>query len=413
MLLSLLIAIAPLGEQRAPEAPPILVEWIEAVRTHVPGEPDGAAIRIAALTNAELERLRTYAAVLSRTPERSSSEWLRHASTVARSARFTIEALRAALERETDLLEFWRRAALLHTDAVLVAGAEPSMVTAPIPRGRQRQQARRGVLARTPDGRLESFELANLHWDFAKEMLAILPNAMRDPIVPLWYRAIGAYFARESNFGEAQTHFAHGRRMAPDNAHLIFGEACLQESLGAPRVQAFVGTLELPNGLRFLGVESAETHFRNARALFEQALAADSDFVEARLRLARVLIELDEPAGALPHLTRVLADASEPRLIFFAHMFAGDALLALDRVNDARASYAKAVDLSPRSHAARTALSYASRAGGDRAAAVAILTPTLNAPADDDPWWQYYLGDSLNLPTLLEQLRAPHRRPMR
>lgn len=76
----------------------------------------------------------------------------------------------------------------------------------------------------------------------------------------------------------------------PDDARVIFGEASLQENLGAPRTQNYVKVTTLPNGLMFLGVDSPGTHWRRAEQLLRRAIALDPQFAEARLRLGRISI---------------------------------------------------------------------------------------------------------------------------
>ena len=102
---------------------------------------------------------------------------------------------------------------------------------------RRRSGARRterSVIVKSFDGRVESFELRNLHWDFAMDLLDALPAApRRDPIVAQWYRAIGAYFAQRAPFRRRVQAF----RRAPGRScrmirSVLFGEACLKRRSG-------------------------------------------------------------------------------------------------------------------------------------------------------------------------------------
>ena len=67
--------------------------------------------------------------------------------------------------------------------------------------------------------------------------------------------------------------------MVPNDPLVLYGEACLQETLGAPRIQNYVRVTTLPNGLVIQGVSSPQTHLRRAESLLRKALAADSHFV--------------------------------------------------------------------------------------------------------------------------------------
>ena len=69
----------------------------------------------------------------------------------------------------------------------------------------------RRVDVKSFDGRVESFELANPHWEFAMDLLDALParrGAIR--IVAQWYRAIGAYFARAAQLRRRAQAFRAG-----------------------------------------------------------------------------------------------------------------------------------------------------------------------------------------------------------
>jgi tetratricopeptide (TPR) repeat protein len=236
---------------------------------------------------------------------------------------------------------------------------------------------------------------------------------VRDPFVGRWYRAVGAYFARERRFSDAILHFDRARTVAPGDAGVLYGEACLQETLGAPRVQDYVRVTVLPNGLSIRGVLSPHTHFRSAETLLRKALAVDPAFVEAGLRLGRVLTRLDKHDEALTHLQKAQS-SDDPATAYYAHLFAGDATHALGRLDEARRHYQAAIDVFPESQAARLALGVVLRSTGDRAAALAAIEPILGAPSrgpDDDPWWEYYDGDAAQVDRLLEELRAPFTGP--
>ena len=226
-----------------------------------------------------------------------------------------------------DFEEFKKRAAILHTDAALL-GSMPLVVEPPmaqLPPQWARAGNQRAVIVKSFDGRVESFELRNLHWDFAMDVLDALPAApRRDPIVAQWYRAIGAYFVSERRFGDAQGHFTRARQVVPDDPRVMFGEACLNETLGAPRIQNYVKVTTLPGGLLIRGVESPSAHWRRADTLLRRAVSIDPQFAEARLRLGRISSALGRHEEALQFLERAIADAPDDRLRYYGHLFAGD-----------------------------------------------------------------------------------------
>jgi tetratricopeptide (TPR) repeat protein len=398
----------------------MLRDWISAVQEHTVGEPDAALARIGTWTYDDLEMMRAYVEALADAPIKEDRDRARRRTQINDQDMIEIAELRrTAVPR--DVTTFLKRAALFHTDSVLLGTAPVIEVAPPIPRGQKPRWARetteRRVNVRSRDGRLEGFQLSNLHWAFAMDLLEALPSAPhRDPIVALWFRAVGAHFARERNYADSMPHFARGRRLAPDAAEILFGEACLQESLGAPRQQEYVRITTLPNGSQFQGVESAQAHFRRAESLLRRALVADPGLVEARLRLGRVLAAQARHADALTELQQVSARTTDARLAYYAHLFMGDSALALDRLPAARVCYETAISIYSLTQAARIGLAAALRASGDRSAALAAVLPTLNEPADsrdetDDPWWNYYDGDAANLTALMERLRAPFRGP--
>ena len=305
---------------------------------------------------------------------------------------------------------------MLHTDAAIL-GSEAALVTpppSPLP-SRSRQENERRVIVKSFDGQVQHFELQNLHWELPMDVLDSLPpKPVRDPIIGNWYRAIGAYFARERRFADAMVHFDRARGLVPDHPGVLYGEACLQETLGAPRIQNYVRVTTLPNGLLIQGVSSPPTHYRRAESLLRKALAADPALVEASLRLGRVLTQLQRHDEALPHLRKAIATAADPAITYYAHLFMGDATQALGQLDEARRQYENAIAIFQDSQAARLALGVVLRSLGDRAAARAAIDPAL-APAargpDDDPWWEYYDGDAGQVDRLLAELRAPFTKP--
>ncbi len=181
-----------------------------------------------------------------------------------------VKELSKNLRLRGDFEEFKKRAAILHTDAALL-GSMPLVVEPPmaqLPPQWARAGNQRAVIVKSFDGRVESFELRNLHWDFAMDVLDALPAApRRDPIVAQWYRAIGAFFVSERRFADAHGSFRSRPQVVPDDPRVMFGEACLNETLGAPRIQNYVKVTTLPGGLTIRGVESPSAHWRRAETL--------------------------------------------------------------------------------------------------------------------------------------------------
>jgi tetratricopeptide (TPR) repeat protein len=391
-----------------------LRKWIDAVDTHAAGQADDAMSVVTAWTYEDLEHMRPYVEALVLAPLEGNRERARRRRRLGSDAA-RILALTRSLQGRGDFDAFRKRAALLHTDAALL-GSMPIVTFAPSPRARSgaRQDERR-LDVKSFDGKVTHFELQNLHWEFAMDVLESLPaKPTRDPFVGQWYRAIGAYFARERQFADALRHFEQARSVVPGDPGVLYGEACLQETLGAPRIQDYVRVTTLPNGLLILGVSSPATHFRRAETLLRKALGADPQFLAAELRLGRVLSQLDRHDEALTHLRTVGERSDDPATTYYAYLFAGDAAHALGRLDDARRSYENAIAVFPDAQAARLALGSVLRSHGDRAAALEAIDTMLRTPSrgpDDDPWWEYYDGDGALVDVLLEDVRKPFARP--
>jgi tetratricopeptide (TPR) repeat protein len=417
-LVAVMLAVILSSDSGNERAMAILRDWIAAVDQHAAGESDAALATITAWTYNDLELMRAYVETLAGAPTARNRNRVRRRSLISSDDLVAIREQTKDLTLRGDFNTFRQRAAILHTDAALLGGA-PLVVAPPIPQQQKprwaREDTERSVIVRSFDGRVENFVLKNLHWDLAMDMLDALPAEPRDPIVAQWYRGIGAYFADTRSFAEALQLFQHARGVVPDDPHVMFGEACLNETLGAPRIQNYVQVTTLPNGLYIRGVDAPATHWKRAEVLLRRALTIDPTFVEARLRLGRVLIQLQKLEEGLRFVEQAVAESSDRVMRYYGSLFAGDALLALGRAADARESYQRAIALFPDGQAARLGLGSALRALSDGADALDAMLPTLTkAPSSregDDPWWQYYDGDAAHVETLLEQLRAPFREP--
>ena len=390
----------------------LLRGWIDAVDTHAAGRTDPALAVVTAWTYDHLELLRPYVEALVLAPPERNSDRLKRRRRLGPDERAILE-MTESLQRRGDFDLFRKRAAMLHTDAAMLGS--PAEVITPGSSLTSRRENERRLIVKSFDGQVKHFELQNPHWELAMDVLDSLPaKPSRDPLVGAWYRAIGAYFARERRFAEAMVHFDRARGLVPDHPGVLYGAACLQETLGAPRIQDYVRVTTLPNGLFIRGVSSPQTHYRRAESLLRKALAADPELVEASLRLGRILTRLQRNEEALPHLRKAIATATDAATTYYAHLFMGDAAQSLGQLDEARRHYEQAIAIFPRSQAARLALGFVLRALGDRPAAWAAIDPALEtAPrsADDDPWWEYYDGDAGQVEHLLEELRAPFAKP--
>ena len=413
-ILLLLAQATPARSQRLadPYTRQLLDEWVAAVKNHVPGVLDQPAAAIAAWDRDALLRVRplvrAWVDVLGATWRTRQMKSV----PLPEVERAEIKRMATAPD-QLQANDFIKRAALLHTDVVLLAQLVPGAVPPPKPRSQmsllEREEAVPLVIARGPDGRFSSFELGNLNWDYARDLLdAVTPAPEADETVALWYRTIGAMFASSYSFGEAWPHIERARVLFPNDAGILFGDAAVQETLASPRIQDYVRVTKLPNGQRFLFVESESYHLQVAVGLLKRALYQDPSYAEARLRLGRVLSQMGRHAEALAELQAV-PPQQDTVVAFYTHLVRGDVERAMARYDAAQRSYQQALELFPSAQSARMALGHLARLRSNRDAALALLQPALTAPLprSDDPWWDYFRGDGRNSEALFRRLRAP------
>lgn len=409
LLLAAILSTSAGNNSRAME---LLGDWIVAVDQHTVGEHDAAITALSEWSLADLDLMQAYVNALTGVPRNTTARERRRSTISLGDLQLIRERIRD-LRLRGDFDRFRKRAALLHTDAAMF-GSFKMTVEQPLPAGVKRDQRSRRVDVLSKDGEVQSYQLANPHWEYARDLLDALPKTPeRDPIVAQWYRAIGAHFMFQRSFAEAIDHFEAARVVVPNDPGVLYGEACLQEVFGAPRMQDYV-RVAIQRGVVIRDISSPRSHFRRATEMLRKALAAKPDFIEARLRLGRLLVEQKIYDEALTHLREVAGASRSSSLFYYAHIFMGDAALALDRPADARAAYERALDRYPSAQAAHLGLAAALRLLGERQSAVDAVMSTATLPADardegDEPWWDYYYGDAADVDRLLEELRTPYR----
>jgi tetratricopeptide (TPR) repeat protein len=416
-LAALLLAIALSSTTADNEyAMRLLQTWVAAVDEHYAGREDEALARITKWNRNDLVMMQAYVEALAEAPVNRRDREIRRRQ-IAGIDLAAIKARTSDLQRRGDFDRFRKRAVILHTDAAILASA-PEVATLPTPLDQKNRrfqaapQARIDVLSN--DGRVDQFVLANPHWEYAMSLLDALPaSPARDPIVAQWYRAVGAYFANEHRYADAMTHFARAREVVPNDPQVLYGDACLQETLGAPRIQDYVRVTTLPNGLMITGILSPDTHWRRAESMLRKAIATEPRFVEANLRLGRTLIQLRRQEEGLVYLQTAIVESRDQVISYYAHLFSGDAAFSLGRIESARSAYEAAIAIFPHAQAARLGLGATLRTAGDQPAALAAMLPALTRERSDregeDPWWDYYSGDARNVELLLGELRNPLR----
>jgi VWFA-related protein len=404
-----------------------LEAWVEAVELHEPGTGDGPARMVRSWAPEELAQLATDLSLIARLieypdypvlwltdPERPTRFFRAPYSTddderiraAARDAALRCgqdpspdrssldeEAIRCARNR------LLKRGAVLHTDAAINVADE----TVQPPAGRPDRWR-----VRFSDGQQRAAEGAPGHWELARSLLAnVAPGPEEDDTVRLWYIATSAY----GQYYERHTrHEEEAVELFPEDARVLFLAGCLHETFASPTIQSLARSIRVSGSRHGIGPEESE--LRTAEKLFRRTLEADPAFVEARIRLGRVLHLLDQPRQAALELRQAVAtllsdagstadaderftgDPDDRLMLYLAEMFFGAAAEDLGQWDRARASYARAAELYPGAPSPRLALSQLALRSNDRAAALAAAQQAGQPPGGErdrvDPWWRYH-----------------------
>jgi tetratricopeptide (TPR) repeat protein len=227
------------------------------------------------------------------------------------------------------------------------------------------------------------------------QKLVELPEAAREdalqrfPAVELTIDKRGFYVALAAatlaiGFPESALPYAErAKAAAPLDGEALLLAACAKEGL------ALMAKARTRDG-------EARRLWKEAEALFREALAADAAQAEARLRLGGVLIAGDRPDEAEEVLRLAAEQARDDRQRYLALLFLGRASERRPQSGDAAAFYRRALEAWPESQAARLALARALDASvGPIAAHPVVMASLLDSKKPErapDPWWSYPFG---------------------
>jgi tetratricopeptide (TPR) repeat protein len=276
--------------------------------------------------------------------------------------------------------------------------------------------------------------LATWNWPFARsllDLLGVMPGQTSwkgrtqratDAFVSAWYHATTAYMFAEGLYGEATSQLHDASRVLPDDALALFDRGCYAEILGLPMHQALVPAPDVnqrarnagslpwttPSSRPELHIPAAQTTNAEAERLYRRALAIDPPLVEARVRLARLLDLRGRHAEAATELKTALSQKPSGAVAFYAHLFMGRALQALDQPDEAARHYQEALALFPDAQSAALASSQLALLRADMAASLAPVERlgAKSASFSADPWWQYHLAAGRDADALLKALWA-------
>ena len=420
-----------------------LETWVDAVRMHVPGHPDAAVAAIARLTyenrvdlNAGLDVF--FAALETRKVAIPRGN---------KAAELVVSIGQGA--RMPDAKGFYERAAILHTDAVVFEDRfpQPDDPTLPAPPSGRSEPA--GIhhdmtlrsadvhvpplLTNTPfvmhkDGEVIGTGSANWNWVFARSLLDRIINGFAegavgscrgaectgtahaamtssdDPFIGEWYHATTAYMLAKGLYGDATDHLHRAGEVLPADAMTLFDRASYAEILGLPLHQVLLA--DWRPGTMHPRVPALDKTNSEAEHLYRRALEVDAAFVEARVRLGRLLGARGAHAEASKELKAALASNPKPIVAFYAHLFAARAEQTLGNSPDAAAHYRSALALYPDAQSALLGASQLALLSADVPATVAPIERLgpRSAPFDADPWRAYQLASGRDVNELMHHM---------
>jgi inner membrane protein len=198
--------------------------------------------------------------------------------------------------------------------------------------------------------------------------------------------------------------FRHVHVNAPFPQELDFMPAALAAFPNDPRILLAAGSryelawwMSLENAQRELEREpvSVTKHLTTARDYLRRSLAADPGEAEARLRLAHVLLELNE----LRSVPAILSDRDwtpdGPAFEYLARLFEGDLHERRGDRATAAVAYDRAAALIDTPQSALVAKAHLAHLDGRRAEAAQTVSQVLTGKVKGaDPWWPYVRGQA-------------------
>ncbi len=393
--------------------------WVAAVHGHAPGQRDDHVEMTSALTLDDRRLMSAgiqfFLSFLKGNPAPSKTEPEERLAHLAR-ATMVIPGAKA----------FLRRAAVLHADTALMRQLDDvkseGPAVPPVPESPYSALLSQRSLFINRDGEILGDTLSDWNWAFGRSLLALLaPRPADDPFVGTWYHATSAFMFQTGLWGEVLEHLRRAAAVLPDDARILFDRACYAELQGLPRIQVLLSDQDVAaaraqrSGRSSLikvpaapslafSIPAEDDTNDEAERLFRRAVRADPSFVEARVRLGRLLGLRKHHAEAASELATALAAKPTGSVLFYAHLFAGRSAQALGKIADAAGHYEAATLLFPGAQSAQLALSQAAVLDSDVPAALASIQRMDKSTTARDPWWWYHLAAGRDADALLRDM---------
>jgi tetratricopeptide (TPR) repeat protein len=259
-----------------------------------------------------------------------------------------------------------------------------------------------GSVLRVEDGRVlgPSGQDSQIWW--ARRILLLGGRPPRDDRAAdfvAWYRGTTAMLAGDISLSDLEPHAYDALQAYPDAPGILFDVGCVAETFASVRVQAAVPAARGGTGgsVRRSGIaRTLDGNLAEAEQHFRRAVERDPTFMEARVRLGRVLAERGRFGEARRELEAAAAMSGPPDVHYLADLFLGRALEHGRDLEAAERAYARAAARFPAAQSAALALSAVRMARGDVAGARAALGSLWKQRAgvvsnrEDDPWWHYH-----------------------
>jgi tetratricopeptide (TPR) repeat protein len=267
------------------------------------------------------------------------------------------------------------------------------------------------------DGEVLGDAKADWNLPFARSLLDVLLGGGRGGLVAQddrtfvgdWYHAVSAVLFADANYADATPHLQHAARVLPDDPRVLFDRATYAETLGLPTYQSVLDNPAYGNGRQMrTGIPPANQTNGEAERLYRRTLAVDPSYVEARVRLARLLERRGQYEEATEQVTLALDARPTGVPLFFAHLIAGRIASGRGRYEDALHHYRAASGLTAGAQSALLGASHAALMLSDVREALSPLQQLTASAArsDEDPWLGYQLGAGRDADALLTAVRS-------